>query len=305
MILSFLAFIPVVITPTIFLLKKDFQIKMLAFTAGLIQFFLTVGLISKSGYKFKGFQLEEEQSLLYDLGFSYSLALSAASLQFLVLMSALFLIIIYFCLEKLNKKEIIIMLIAQSCCFGAMLTSDLLLYSIFLEFIMMSLIFIGGFDKDKIFNILTLSFTGLFFMLLASTTFSILYESVNLQPSLNFLKLDEMRTPFIRNSLFSTQTVLFLSFTLSLLFKILSVYYMIKSSKAYISLKKIGQSFLFLGVLLFGHYRFTQKLFPEIKAVYLNNKSYEIYLYTMVICLMFLFYVFKISQNKKNGAPLK
>lgn len=305
MILSFLVFIPVITIPTIFLLKKSFQIKMLAIIAGLIQLFLTVGLISKSGYKFKGFKLVEEIPLLHDLGFSYSLAVSAASLQFLVLISALFLIIISFCIHKLNKKEIILMLIAQSCCFGAMLTSDLLLYAVFLEFIMISLIFIGEFDKDKIFKILTLSFTGLFFMMLASTTFSILYESVNLQPSLNFLKLDEMRTPFIRNSLFSTQTVLFLSFTFSLLFKAFSVYYMIKFSNSYISLKKTGQSLLLLGVLFFGHYRFTYTLFPEIKVVYLNNNSFEVYLYTMFICLMFLFYVFKIFQNKNNGVLLK
>jgi NADH:ubiquinone oxidoreductase subunit 4 (subunit M) len=297
--LSFLIFMPIVTVPSLFFFKKDFQIKMLAWSTGLIHFFLTVGLISKSGYRFSGFQLREVKPLLYSLGFNYSLALNAAALQFLVFASALFLLVLSFSYKNLSKREVIVMLILQSCCFGAVLTSDLLLYSIFLEFAALALIFIGGFKKEKTFSMLILSFMGLFFMILASTTFSILYESIHLEPSLDFLKLDEMKTPFIKNSLFSTQTILFLSFALGLLLKVFSVFHMINSSESRIRLKKMGQSFLLMGVLLFGYYRLTHKLFPEIKAVYLNNGSYDLFLSIGVLSSMSVFYFFKIYQTKK------
>lgn len=270
MLLSFLIFLPLSVFPTLFFLKKDFQVKAILFSTSLIHMFFSIGLISKSGYGFRGVKLKESWPIFKSIGFDYSIGLDVQSLLAVLFVSVLFFILSLFSMRTVNKKNVYLMLLAQSSVLGMAVSQNLLLFLVFLEVGFFSLLILGSFDKESVIKALKLNLTGLALFLCFTTVFSVLYESIHAFPSLDFKALSSMRTPFIRGSFFSTQTILFLSFSLSFVLNVLAVFYLIKISKSKDQVLRSTQFLFFLTILLFGFNKMFGPLFPEVSSVYFS-----------------------------------
>lgn len=294
MFLSFLIFLPLSVFPTLFFLKKDFQVRAVLFATALIHMFFSIGLISKTGYKFIGLKQIESWPIFKSIGFSYQIGVDAQSLLVTSLMSIFFFVFTLFCVKRVSKKDVYLMLIAQACFLGAVLAQNLFLFIVFLEIGFFSVLALGSFKKEVVSGALFLNLSGVALFLCTTTVFSILYESIYAFPSLYLKALASMSTPFIKGSFFSTQTVLFLSFSLSFFFNILTALYLIKNTDKKSQILKTTQIMFFFVTLLFGLVKFAGPLFPEVSSVYIPfDQTLRLEIFKISVAFFFVLYVTK------------
>lgn len=301
MFLSALIFFPLTAAPTLIFLKKDFQLKLFYFLVTAVHTSLSVWLLVKNGYLFKGSVLQESIMLNSDLGLSYAVSLEGYTLLLALFANFLFLIPTLFSIRENTKQSIGLL-------FGMQILSLALLFSqnILLSFLLMSLLFFTSliFAKLKKEDFVKLGSTVLLSSIVligVSLIFSILYESVSSQVDLSLKALSSMQTPFIKGSLFSTQFVLFVFCILGFFIHLLAICSFLKKIMEKRNYDLVYLVYLNFILSLVVITKFLVPLFPEASKFYLEPVlDPNILSVSLVGTLIFINIAFVI-KNKLSG----
>jgi hypothetical protein len=291
MILTGLIFLPLLALPTLFMLKKNFQIKLFYALVAFVHLVFSLGLFTKHGYLFDGVILEEQMNLFQGVGLDYTVSLSARAVLILLVVDFLYLIFGTLSIRDGGRKEAVILTISHSLVLTSLMSTNLLM-SVFAVFIFSfsCLVAAGRTQQSSRFSSHCLFFGGAS-LLGACLVLGILYESVYGYSNLNLNALVEMRTPFVKGSLYSTQFVLFGLYQIGLVCFALSnaISCFNTGLRAEIFRPALG-----FGLSLYISTVYTASLFPEASKFYLPSaQNQKVILISATFLAVFFLFVKK------------
>ncbi|MGH1467581.1 MAG: complex I subunit 4 family protein [Bdellovibrionales bacterium] len=223
MILTGLLFLPLLFIFPLFLLKKETHLKILGFSLSVLHLVYGAFVAFKFDKGNLSHQMVELANLFKPLGIHYSLGVDGLSLLLCALSLILMPLIILGTWKSMgpNVKPYLIGLFSlQICMLGTFLSLDLILFYLFFEASLIPMLLLMGIygGKERIFaakKFFIFTFSGSILLLGSIITMMILFESVNGYPSSLMADLQLIQLPFVKNTIFSTQTVLFFGFFLA------------------------------------------------------------------------------------------
>lgn len=228
MILTGFLFLPLAFIPAMFFLKKDIQVKMISFFFSLLHFATGITLL----YKFNRLEIDVHQfkesfMLFKPLGLHYALGVDGLSLLLSLLTVFLLPLIIlgtWSSVKENFKLYYINLFLLQICILGTFLSMDMALFFMFFEASLIPMLLLMGVcgGANRIYaarKIFLFTFVGSVFLFGAIATMSVLYESIHGSSSLLISELQRIQLPFVKGTIFSTQTVLFFCFLMAFAIK--------------------------------------------------------------------------------------
>lgn len=220
MILTGFLLLPLMFIPPACLLKKNEHIKILALIFSMAHLFYGLFILSQFSMVTKTHQMIEVFRLFKPLGVHYALGVDGLSLLLILLLIVLMPLIILGTWRSVGEKIKIYftsLFLLQTCIIGTFLSIDLVLFYLFFESSLIPMFLLMGIygGKNKIFaakKLFMFTFLGSALLLGAIVTMVILHESVHGVPSSLMGDLQSIQLPFVKNTIFSTQTVLFFCF---------------------------------------------------------------------------------------------
>lgn len=220
MILTGLLALPLFFIIPLFFLKKDSQIKILGFIFSLMH--LTYGgfVLFRFDLSQKTYQMIELISLFKPMGIHYALGVDGLSLLLVLLSVTLMPLIILGTWNSIKgsvKGYFINLFLLQVCMLGTFLSVDVMLFYLFFESSLIPMLLLMGVygGRERIFaakKFFMFTFIGSVLLLGAILTMMVLHQSVHGISSSLMADLQSIQLPFVKNTLFSTQTILFFGF---------------------------------------------------------------------------------------------
>lgn len=284
MVLTFFLFLPLVFVFTICFLKKKEHIKILSLSFSFFHFLIGLLLL----FKFDRtspltHQFVESFLLFKPLGFNYAVGVDSISLLFsLLAVLALPLLILSRWREERNnvKNHYIGLFIQQMCILGVFLSMDIALFYMFfgmslpVRFLLPEQAsFFSWQELHEFKKRLLVQFIGLVCFLSALATLLSLYESAYEQPSLLMVDLLQIDLSFVKGTVYSTQTTLFLLLFTCFFMKSVSSPFQALNSNHVKGISPVDLAVLNTGV--YGLIRFSSLYFSKV-----------IYYYSKEMCLI-------------------
>ncbi len=220
MILTGLLSLPLFFIGPMFFLKKDVQVKILALVFSLLHLVYGCFVVFKFDMSLRSYQMIELISLFKPMGLHYALGLDGLSLLLVLLSLFLMPLIILGTWNSIKgsvRAYFINLFLLQICMLGTFLSVDLLLFFLFFESSLIPMLLLMGIygGKERIFaakKFFMFTFIGSILLFGSIITMMVLYGSVHGSPSSLMADLQSIQLPFVKNTVFSTQTVLFFGF---------------------------------------------------------------------------------------------
>ena len=286
MVLSGLILLPLLAIPTLCLLKKNFQIKLFYGAMVFIHLIFLLGILTKHGYLFDGEILGERSALFKQIGLYYSVSLNGFAVLTMIVIDFTFLIFGTVSINKADRAKAILLTLSHASILLSLLSSNLLLSVLATIIYLLTIADNILLVKKSSLSAFRFLFGGTVALIGVCMVFGILYQSVYGHANLNISALQEMRTPFVKGSIYSTQLVLFAFYTIG--FAGFFVYSMMcclaKGLKVDIFRPLFG---IFLSLYVSSLY--SEKLFPEASRFYsLSLKNQNSVLATAVLLIVFV-----------------
>ncbi len=220
MILTGLLFLPLFFIIPLFLLKREKHLKILGLSLSVLHLIYGGFVVYKFDTANLQHQMVELVSLFKPLGIHYSVGVDGLSLLLSMLSLFLMPLIILGTWESMGsriKPYLISLFALQICMLGTFLSLDIMLFYLFFEASLIPMLLLMGMygGKERIFaakKFFIFTFSGSILLLGSIITMMILFESVNGYSSSLMADLQLIQLPFVKNTVFSTQTVLFFGF---------------------------------------------------------------------------------------------
>ncbi len=279
MILTNLLWSPIFFILLLLFFKKDHYLKVLGFSLSVMHFFYGVFICTRFEIENKNYQMIELASIFKPLGMHYSLGVDGLSL--LLIMFSLFMMPLIILgtwnFMGIRVKSYFINLFAlQICMIGILLSLDLILFYMFFELSLIPIFLLMGmyggkknFSAAKIFFLFI--FVSSIFLMGSIVTMMVLFESVNGVISSLIIDLQTIQLPFVKNTVFSTQTVLFSGFFIA--FAVRAALFPLHTWLPNTHVKtstggSIVLEILMLNIGAYGMIRFLSLYFPQASSQY-------------------------------------
>ena len=219
-------------------------------------------------------QLVSQWDWIPSLGISYFLGIDGLSFWFVLLTSFITLLVTFITSLNVHKHQrgfLTTIFVLQTTMLGSFLAMDSVLFYVFFEASLIPMYFLIGLWGGKRRIYATLKFFiftmfGSVFMLLGVITLIILTGDQLGQYSASLLDFYKLNLPFMGGTIFSTQTLLFLSITLAFAVKIPLIPFHTWLPDAHVEAPTSGSVILAALMLKMGTYgllRFVLPLFPD------------------------------------------
>lgn len=228
MILSGLIFLPLFFIPALLFVKKTEQLKSMGLVFSLIHLAYGVYALRNFVIGLNQYQFVEGFDLFKPLGVHYAIGVDGVSLILVALSLFLMPLIILGTWDSTKERVKLYfscLFCIQTCLIGTFLSLDLVLFYLFFESSLLPMLILLGAlgGKRKVYaakKLFIFTFGGSLLLLGSIITMMVLHESVHGVPSSLMTDLQTIQLPFVSNTLFSTQTILFFGFLIAFAVKV-------------------------------------------------------------------------------------
>jgi len=265
--LSLLIFFPSLFLLVLSLVPQRF-LNLVALIGSLMQSALSVSLFFLYDPSRPELQLVQNFSLLPYFGIDYFLALDGLSFWYIQLSSFLLPLVILSSWKKQNPWYFFFLFALVSLSNGAFLSFDALLFYIFFESSLIPLFFMIGLwgGKERFYAafkfFIYTAFGSLFLLAGIVALMNLVYYSTGGGMSASFLDFYKLDIPFVKDSFFNSQNILFLCFFLAFAIKLPFVPFHTWLPLAHVEAPAPGSAWLAAVILKMGAYGFFRILLP-------------------------------------------
>lgn len=228
MLLSTLVFLPTLFALILLIWPKENSLRHLALGFSLIEFILTLSLVSQFDGGSSALQFVERKIWIERFGISYFMGIDGISLWLIVLTNFLTPIIIlasWKSIEKRIKGFHIAMFVLQTAMLGSFLALDAIFFYMFWELSLIPMYFIVGIWGGQRRIYATIKFfiftmAGSVLMLVAMIYMMYLTQEATGQMSASLLEFYKLKIPFVGGTILSLQSLLFFAFALAFAIKV-------------------------------------------------------------------------------------
>jgi len=276
--LTAIIFTPVVFALLICSLKGERAIRITAMTGAVLDFVLSLVMLSSFHPHEYGLQFVEKVPWVRTVGIDYFLAIDGISLWLVMLTTLLTPLTILASWKSIGEKVkgfYVAILFLETAMLGSFLAFDAILFYVFFEASLIPMYFIVGIwgGERRIYattKFFIYTMVGSVFMLLA--IIALMYMTQQLPAghmTSNILEFYRLKLPFIAGDFFNTQTLLFFAFAFAFAIKVPLFPFHTWLPDAHVQAPTPG-SVILAGVMLkmgtYGYLRFALPIFPEASA---------------------------------------
>lgn len=274
MILSSVVFLPLLFALIVALWPKTNSIRHLALGFGVIEFLLTLVMLSRFDANSSGLQMVEKVMWIERFGIQYFLGIDGISLWLVLLTTFLTPIIILASWNSITEKIKgfhVALFVLQTAMLGTFLAMDAVFFYVFWELSLIPMYFMVGIwgGSRRIYatvKFFIYTFAGSVMMLVAVIYMMYLTQEATGTMSASLLDFYRLQIPFVGGTFFSLQTLLFFAFALAFAIKVPVFPLHTWLPDAHVEAPTPG-SVILAGVMLkmgtYGFMRWVIPLFPE------------------------------------------
>ncbi len=278
MLLSLITFLPVLFALIIwFMPSQDKFLKQTAIVFATLEFILSCMLFFSFDPSVATLQLVEKHSWIHFMGVNYFMGLDGISLWLVILttfLTPLTLLGSWSAITKNTKGFLVSMLLLETSMIGTFLAMDAILFYTFFEFSLIPMYFLVGVwgGANRLYATMKFFIYTMFgsvFMLFAIIYMMFLCQEQLGGLSSSLLDFYKLQIPFVAETFFSTQTLLFFAFSIAFAIKVPAFPFHTWLPDAHVQAPTPG-SVMLAGVMLkmgtYGFLRFVIPMFPEATA---------------------------------------
>ncbi|MBT4760165.1 MAG: NADH-quinone oxidoreductase subunit M [Bdellovibrionaceae bacterium] len=275
MLLSLITFLPVVFALMIwFSGSNEKALKQMAIAFTLIEFALSLLLFRYYDPSVATLQLVEQHTWVSQMGVSYFMGLDGISFWLVILTTFLTPITLlgsWTAVKSKTKGFLVCMLLLETSMIGTFLAMDAILFYVFFEVSLIPMYFLVGIwgGANRLYATMKFFIYTMFgsvFMLLAIIFMMFMAQSQLGFMSASLLDFYKLEIPFVAETFFSTQTLLFFAFSLAFAIKVPTFPFHTWLPDAHVQAPTPG-SVILAGVMLkmgtYGFLRFVIPMFPQ------------------------------------------
>lgn len=274
MLLSAVVFLPILFAIILAFWPKENTIRPLALGFSIIEFILSLAILSRFNSGTADLQLVEQYPWIEQFGISYFLGIDGISLWLVMLTTFLTPIIIlgsWTSIDKRIKGFHAALFVLQTAMLGTFLAMDAILFYLFWELSLVPMYFMVGIWGGTRRVYATVKFfiytmIGSLLMLVAMIYMMFLTQDAFGHMSASILDFYKLDIPFVANQFFTLQTLLFFAFALAFAIKVPVFPFHTWLPDAHVEAPTPG-SVILAGVMLkmgtYGFMRWTIPMFPE------------------------------------------